>query len=50
MGREATAVFSTLFALLILLVLRIPLRKAMKAEVKALKGDSSAAEEGEKNQ
>ena len=50
MGREATAVFSTLFALLILLALRIPLRKAMKAEVKALKGDRSDAKEGEENQ
>jgi putative Mg2+ transporter-C (MgtC) family protein len=49
MGREATAVLSTLFALLILLALRIPLRKAIKVELKALKADVSVEKEGEKN-
>lgn len=50
MGREATAVLSTLFALLILLALRIPLRKIAKVEGKASKVDTSIEKETEKDQ
>ena len=49
MGREATAVLSTAFALLILLALRIPLRKAIRTETKLIEGRISAKKESEKD-
>lgn len=50
MGREATTVLSTLFALLILLALRIPLCETAKVKGKASKVDTSVEKETEKDQ
>jgi putative Mg2+ transporter-C (MgtC) family protein len=50
MGREATAVLSTLFALLILFALRIPLRKVAKSKAKALLSFTSVEKKPKQNQ
>jgi putative Mg2+ transporter-C (MgtC) family protein len=49
MGREATAVVSTLFALIILFVLRIALRKEGQAEAEGADGDRSVKKEPDQN-
>jgi len=49
MGREATAVVSTLFALIILFVLRIALRKEGHAEAEGADGDRSVKKEADQN-
>jgi putative Mg2+ transporter-C (MgtC) family protein len=50
MGREATAVLSTVIALLILYALRISFGKATHAQVESASGDSSIKKEADQDQ
>jgi putative Mg2+ transporter-C (MgtC) family protein len=50
MGREATAVLSTVFALLILLALRIPVRRAGRKETGMAESETLIKKETDQNQ
>jgi putative Mg2+ transporter-C (MgtC) family protein len=50
MGREATAVLSTMFALLILLALRIPVRRTNRSMEKSDSGDTLVKKESDQDQ